>query len=349
MSQSAGGQRWWRVALMWFIGLAGVLAVLVALSINSWRFDEWTGFDQPPLDKQGAPIPQGKTLWDWLDLLLVPGVLAVGGAALTVSENRKAQQLQDQRDKVAREIEAQRIEEARRIEEERVQDVRLQEYMEKISELLLAKEIKWRRDDGDTEGEEAATVARALTLTALERLDGKRKGNVLRFLYEARLIGGIDEDNDPFDSRISIYKADISGALLSGMRLDGAWMVNVTLNLADFTDSELSFAKLHGADFTAASLVRARFERASLPNTLFQNADMQGADFTGARFNRGGYSDTVREGRFRGARLAGTDLSGTDITLEQLAEAATIEGATLPDGITHADVEAYRAKQQRPE
>jgi hypothetical protein len=43
--------------------------------------------------------------------------------------------------------------------------------------------------------DEVRSVARTLTLTTLERLDGARKGAVLRFLYEADLIFG--ETNFP--------------------------------------------------------------------------------------------------------------------------------------------------------
>ena len=37
-----------------------------------------------------------RTLWDWLSLLIVPVVLALGGYLFTRSENRRTQEVADQ-------------------------------------------------------------------------------------------------------------------------------------------------------------------------------------------------------------------------------------------------------------
>jgi hypothetical protein len=55
-----------------------------------------------------------KSLWDWLDLLIIPVVLAVGGYLFTRSENRRAQ----------------------RIEEQRAQESALEAYLEQVTPLV---------------------------------------------------------------------------------------------------------------------------------------------------------------------------------------------------------------------
>jgi hypothetical protein len=100
---------------------------------------DWTGFGTPKVDAQGKELPHFKTLWDWLGLLLIPLVLAIGGYFLTRSENRYALQLQQRREEEARKIEEQRILEAREIEKARTQDAALQAYLDQMTQLLLDK------------------------------------------------------------------------------------------------------------------------------------------------------------------------------------------------------------------
>src|SRR5437667_538473 len=103
------------------LGIAGLviafIAGIVAAAYFATVYPDWTGFGPPLLDAQGKELPHAKILWDWLGLLLIPLVLAIGGFFLTRSENRYALQLQARREAEARKIEEQRIVEARKIEE----------------------------------------------------------------------------------------------------------------------------------------------------------------------------------------------------------------------------------------
>jgi hypothetical protein len=53
---------------------------------------EWTGFGPSTrlVDSKSALVP-GKTLWDWLDLLIIPFVLAIGGIWFSRAERRHEQ------------------------------------------------------------------------------------------------------------------------------------------------------------------------------------------------------------------------------------------------------------------
>src|SRR5687768_10383394 len=115
------------------LGIAGlviafIVGIVLAAMFALW-FPEWTGFPGDPVPSGATPTPvviydQPRDLWDWLQLLLVPLVLAVGGYALTRSENDRAHKLQNQRETETQRLEDQRIQEARRIEEQRILEAR---------------------------------------------------------------------------------------------------------------------------------------------------------------------------------------------------------------------------------
>src|SRR5918994_4393782 len=120
---------------------------------------------------------RGKTVWDWLDLLLVPLVLGLGAAFL-------AAWFDAQQDTRQQRLENQRAEAERALAAHRAQDEALQAYLDQMSTLLLEKDLWVSGEDS-----EVRTLARARTLTVLETLDPSRKTAVATFLAEAKLIG----------------------------------------------------------------------------------------------------------------------------------------------------------------
>src|SRR5215472_10198100 len=151
---------WWRrikthpVATI-LVTLALALVVLVVLVIiGGYKLNwDWAGFN--------GKIKSGKTLWDWLQLLIIPFALAII-AILFNRAGRKNEQ---------------------RVASDNQQEAALQGYINEMSELLLEKDL--RKSDADAE---VRTIARVRTLTVLPRLDGRRKRSVLQFLHEAGLI-----------------------------------------------------------------------------------------------------------------------------------------------------------------
>ena len=88
-----------RKHLLWAASIVGVVAVLLLIRLGyAYR---WTGFGQYKVNGEVQPF---KTLWDWLDLLIVPIVLAIGGYLFTRSENRRTQKIADQERTLDREI-----------------------------------------------------------------------------------------------------------------------------------------------------------------------------------------------------------------------------------------------------
>src|SRR5215216_2520079 len=174
-----------------------------------WR---WTGF-------------ANKTLWDWLQLLVVPAMLALVGFLLAEAQENIQQQA----------------------EESRAQDEALQAYLEGMGNLLLDEGLLTSQED-----EEVRTLARARTLTILGRVDGARKRSVVQFLYESELI----EKDQPI---VSLSGADLTDADLSGTDLRGA-----DLRVADLRRAYLSRAVLFGADLSDAVLFDAELSDARL-------------------------------------------------------------------------------------
>lgn len=140
-------------------------------------------------------LPFDITLWNWLDLLIIPVVLAIGGYMFTLSENRAT----------------------RAVAQRRAEEEALQAYLDQMGQLLLDKDQPLRQSEKDSE---ARTLARARTLTVLTRLDGESKVSVVQFLYEAGLIVA---DRQVLDlSLADLRRVDLSGADLSFANLTDA-------------------------------------------------------------------------------------------------------------------------------
>jgi hypothetical protein len=121
----------------------------------------WTGFN-------------ARTLWDWMDLLVIPTALSI----LAWFFDRSAKSLEEKTAK-------QRADSNEAIARNNQRQVLLESYFDRMTELLLEKNLRSELNKPDSE---VKCVARTRTLDVLRRLDGERKGNVVQFLYEAKLI-----------------------------------------------------------------------------------------------------------------------------------------------------------------
>nr|MBA2715066.1 hypothetical protein [Rubrobacteraceae bacterium] len=168
----------------------------------------WTGF-------------RGMTVRDWLQLLIVPLALVVIGFLFTAQQDQRQQKIEDQRAQQAQKIENKRAEAERELAVQRAQDEALQSYLDQMSSLLLQKDLREAKGDS-----EVRTLARARTLTVLSRLDSSRKEQVVRFLSEAHLLQGADENNEQpvivLGGLGGLGGADLKGVDLSGADLSGA-------------------------------------------------------------------------------------------------------------------------------
>ena len=255
------------------------------------RWREWLGVGERRWKK--APdeeVQPAKTLWDWLQLLIVPAILIGVTFAWSATQTRSDNRREDRR-----------IAADRAAAEEARQDATLQAYLDQMSGLMLREKLLTSTQDSA-----ASAVARTVTLAALRRLDGERKAAVVRFLYEAHLL----EELDGKTPLVWLEGADLSGADLRGAQLSGAVLFDV-----DLTGADLSGAVLNEAKLVSSSLRHAHLSRALLDTTDLRKADLTGADLSGARLaytNFGGAH--LKDASLRGARrLADAKFVSNDV------------------------------------
>jgi hypothetical protein len=247
-----GRQSRWRQIIrnvLWTVVLYMVLVVAIIIVLGYVREWDWTG-----LVKDKAYTK--RTLWDWLQLLIIPAVLA--GVGLWFNRQQREQELQTA--------------------DRRAQDEALQAYLDQMSAMLMPNiDQPSLYDEPPPNGlrtvARVRTVARARTLTVLPRLDGDRKARVVQFLYEAGLItkgrpilalGGAD-----------LIEADLTGAILSDADLSGADLSGATLHYA-----RLSEADLRAANLRYANLIEADLSEADLTWAFLEYAKLNGAYVT---------------------------------------------------------------------
>src|SRR5260370_13869 len=230
--------------------------------------------------------------WDWLQLLVIPFVLAVGSYLFIYTASRNGQKAIQLRNQTERDIAL-----------DNQHETALQDYIDKLSELLLHEKLREA-----TPEDEVRKIAHVRTLTVLPRLDKERKRSVLQFLHESGLI---DKGSRIIDLRgadlsgANLGKANLSGANLSGFNLGGANLGGANLGGANLSRADLHGADLHGADLFGADLHGADLSGADLFGADLHKANLGGAGLHGANL---GLAD------LSGADLNGADLNGADLT-----------------------------------
>ncbi len=303
--------------------VAIILVLAIALIIIGYRFN-WTGFN--------GNTKSGKTLWDWMQLLFIPVVLAVAGFWFNHRE-RKAAEL---RTEAEREIEQQRAKADREISFDNQREAALKEYIDKMSELLLHENLRKSKPE-----DEVRKIARVLTLTVLPRLYAGRKRSVLQFLYESGLI-------EKGKRIVDLSGADLMGADLIRAALCRANLSDANLSEANLSDCNLEDVNLAGSVLIKTNLSKSTLNRANLVGTglchsnlseaFLIHADLSTADLIEADLSRTYLSKANLSGtNLDGADLIGAVLKGSfGITIEELEKVAkSLKGATMPDGSIH--------------
>lgn len=166
-----------------------------------------------------VPGLRGKTLWDWLQLLIVPFALAIVALVFQLANTRTEYQIA---------LDNQR-------------EAALQAYIDRVSELLLEKKLRESaRED------EVRVVAWVRTMSILPRLDVTRKSSVLLFLHESGLI-------ERGKCIIDLGGANLIGANLQTDNLSGANLRKTNLSGANLWKTNLSGADLSEANLKGAT------------------------------------------------------------------------------------------------
>lgn len=261
------------------------MLVVALLLVSAYSF-EWTGFP-------------GKTLWNWLDLLIVPVFITVGAYWFDQQQRKREHESQDA--KRAQELE---------VEQQRARESALESYLDQMGQLLLDRNLRESDDKS-----EARILARAYTLATLARVGPEEMRSVLRFLRDAGLI----TRERPV---ISLDGADLTGARLSRMLL-----LNTNLNRAFLEYAALTGAVLYVLRMSGKDLVEDREGKPASVSSL-TGAYLRGGNLRGA---------SLRGVSLREADISEADLTFAHIDNELLNEVSLLTGTTMPSGDLYAE------------
>lgn len=221
----------------------------------------------------------------------------------------------------------------RRAEATRQHEV-MTNYLSSMTNLMLRHKLLESEKDS-----KERTAARAITLNTARRLDGEGRGQLLKFLYEAKLVGHCppvpidgsiarDKCTPPvFKLNTAKFETAVLGDSpmppLTGINLDNSVLNNAnlpriplpgaSLKQAKLTDADLSEADLKDADMSGAILTGASLQKAFLTRATLNGARMSGASLQCAHLN--------------GARLVGPELQDSQLDYADL-DWATLESSS---------------------
>lgn len=239
---------------------------------------------------------EGKSLWDWMELFIIPLVLAIGAILLNRSERNTE----------------------REIATDRQQEAALQAYLDRMADLLLKEKLR------TTKSKEVRNVARIRTLTVLRGLDGKRKGLVIIFLYDAGLI--FLKNNVITLHGADMSYADLSYANLRDVNMSGANLFGADLSYINLSNANLSYANLLNADLYRADLSDANLVNVNKIRDVFDafvsNVKVKGPSLLEANLTRANLSDVnFFEADLRGANLTNANLNNAFLGGAKLVDA----------------------------
>ena len=289
------------VIVLLAISIPVILAFVEKTQLGFWP--DWSGLGDYvsvpvpiPIDPTGqeefvVEFQRSKTLWDWMDLLLFPAILSVGAVWLQRWARLSSEERERQERALTREIEAARF-----------RETALQTYFDRMTNLLLERDLQKKSN------KDARALARARTLSLLQQLakDGIRKGSLILFLYETDLITG----KKPIVS--------LSGADLKSVDLRGADLPNINLE--------------------GASIEEGCFQGAHLENACLMNAYLAKANLTGAYLAQANFAHAyLLDADLSGVDLHGASLKDALISKETLKSIHSLHGATMMDGTPYHD------------
>lgn len=283
---------------------------------------------QQPSVKKSKWGLSDKSFWDWLQLLIVPIVLAI----VTFGFGLEQSHISDINNQKQHDTDIQ-------IATDQQQQALLQNYMDYITSLILG--VNTGKDSPTLTnaklGDEISQVARAQTLITVARLDSKRKGFLLRFLYDTKLI-------NKSHALIDLNGADFSGADLSWVNLSGANLNGIDLSRASLESANLSEATLNGVTLDGANLRYANLVKASLTTftvvvtdektityTSLLNADLSVANLSETNLQDANLSGAnLVQAHLGGANLSGANLKGAKYNTKAM-EGKDVYGQSVTD------------------
>jgi uncharacterized protein YjbI with pentapeptide repeats len=271
---------------------------------------------------------RNKTFFDWLEVVLVPVVIAVGG--FLYSQQQKAQDI----------VQQQNAEQSADIA--RQHEV-MSNYLTRMTNLLIKQNLRL-----SPENSEERIIARAITLNAARQLEDERKGQLIKFLYEAKLIGHCPsgENLNTSDNCIRpifnlesaiLEKTSFEGSMpsLEGIDLKEAVLSSAQLSGITLTKAKMQKVDLRGADLTKAFMVEvdlagAKLERIDLKGAVLSKANLKGAQIKNGNLQCSLLRGTeLQEANLEKANLSNADLNSAQLGVNSVGEKTNLKDANL--------------------
>jgi uncharacterized protein YjbI with pentapeptide repeats len=178
-----------------------------------------------------------------------------------------------------------------------------QNYLDKMTQLLLEKKIDL------TKRNESSFIAQAMTLNLLGNLDGIRKGQVIQFLHQTKLISFNDkiESANKDKNKDDFSVVSLQGANLSGVDLQGKGDINLR-------ESVFSRSNMQRANLSSGENADVKYS-IDFTEAIFDFADLSEADLSRTIFRKVGFVQTnMKEANLEGADLSESCLLGANLT-----------------------------------
>jgi uncharacterized protein YjbI with pentapeptide repeats len=273
-------KKWW-----WVGTLTLATAVIPQLILNFSTFWHWAGF-------------QDKTVWDFLELLIVPALIAVSVAYLSIQE-RKNELIQTEKNNALQ----------RELTDIRLQEERIENYLQKMTDLLTEKSLNRSKAH-----DPSRVAARSLTGWILARIHHPRRGFILSFLYEAGLL--TTHDPKIVAKNINLSQVYLPNTDLNNINLSGAILVKSNFMWSNLKNSNFSHALINESSFFETDFTNCNFKEANLSGAKMKLCNFTNVDFSNANL--------------RGAVLSMANLTNAKISQEQIRQVKLLDGAILP-------------------
>lgn len=349
-TQQSTGMHWTRRLIIGLIVLL-LLVLIVTAYARNWV---WSG------------IPD-KSIWQWMEILLVPSLLLFVGESLRRAEHNR-QESEKQREQFRQEFEAL---EARRRNEERYREETVRKYFDDMAYLMvkeglleLVQSVEPEKPETNEDSGEPTPplepdpeklverlknpvwrMAQTRTITVLRRMayqrivdndsssestvDVQRVNEILDFLRDTKLITGVASLLYNANLRnINLQGADLRGVNLSHSALDRADLSGAQLQAANLSNVEMRSANLSHAVCSETNLYEAHLSSANLIGANLGSAILCEATLILAELNNAILPNAIlTNAKLDGAKMPNADLSGADLS------GAILAGANLSEAI----------------
>lgn len=189
-----------------------------------------------------------KKFWNWLELLIIPTLLALGALFFEVQADQRTEDSDDKR----------------------AAQQSLEEYLKTVQEIVTSSKPSTEKENERSTvleklSYEEKAVIESFTELVLSEIDGNQKSQVVKLLYDLELINC----NGGFCETINLDGVDLTEANLSNLDLRNINLKGANLKNALLIETNLELANLENSNLENADFKLARIKNATMSNAFF--------------------------------------------------------------------------------